>query len=195
MKLRMLMSKYEIELRGPLKLAQKEKLEKILAKDGKLIRQYNRTQWCFKNSLNKHDLSVKNKDLRIKNTNGNWEISLKIGELAKISRKEISLPFLACNKKQAFNLLRFLGHNQGIVAIRNAKIYLYKDIEWAIVEVPNHSYYFEAEKLVNNKKVSTQVEMEIRGICNKLGLKIFSKKEYYKYIEVLDTQANKLFKI
>lgn len=189
------MSNYEIELRGPLKPAQKSKLEKFLVKNGKLIRQYNRVQWCFKSSLDKKDIRISKKDLRIKNTNGNWEISLKIGGLAKTSRKEISLPFLVSDKKQAFNLLKFLGHSSGIIAARNATIYQYKDIEWAIVEAPNNISYFEAEKLVKNKRDSQIAEDEIKKTCSKLGLAIFSKKDYYDFIDLLDKKVNKNFKL
>lgn len=189
------MSKYEIELRGPLKPAQKEKLEKILASSGKLVREYSRTQWCFKNSLDKKDIRIRKRDLRIKNTNGSWEISLKIGEFAKTNRKEISIPIPSEHKNQAFDLLKFLGHNRGIVAVRKAKIYVYNNIEWAIVQTPNDTYYFEAEKLIANKRNSKFAEDEIKDVCLKLGLKIFTKEEFYRYIDILDREVNKPFKI
>jgi len=183
------MSNYEIELRGSLDKIQKEKLENILINRGKLIKEYKRTQWCFFNK------ALKNKDLRIKNTNGNWEISLKVGDLAKTSRKEISLSFLESDKKQAFNLLKFLGYNNGIIAVRSAKIYEYRGVEWAIVRATDDINYFEAEKLVKNKKDSRLAEEEIRAICLELGLKIFNIKEYREFIKYLGQKVNKNFKL
>lgn len=183
------MSKYEIELRGQLSTGQKEKLENFLAKNGKLIKEYKRTQWCF--GLNLH----KKIDLRIKVTNGQAELSLKDGGLGDSHRKEISIPIAKNKLGQAKDFLKILGYREGIIAWRNAKIYSYENIEWAIVEVPNYGFYFEAEKLVRNKGDGKSAEDEIREITNKLGLNIMTSEETIKYIKTLDREANKIFKL
>ncbi len=68
-------------------------------------------------------------------------------------------------------------------------------VEWAVVEVPKHSHYFEAEKMVNSKKEGKQAELTIRNVAKQLGLKIFTKNETIKYIKKLDKEANKIFKL
>lgn len=182
------MAKFEIELRGRLTSLQKDKLEKFLSKEGQLVKEYERTQWCFTTHTEKIDL-------RIKETNGQLDFSLKVGKLSNTNRKEIYIPFPSNKKEQAFEFLKFLGYRKGIKAIRNAKIYLYKDIEWAIVEVPDHSFYFEAEKLVNNKSEGKVAEEEIRKVASELSLNIASSKEINDYIKILNKEANTVFKI
>lgn len=183
------MAKFEIELRGILTNNERQTLERFLVKNGKLIKEYKRTQWCFGLS---HEKKI---DLRIKETNKNYEFSLKVGKLGNSNRKEISIPFPADKSEQAFEFLKFLGHREGVKAIRNAKIYSYKDIEWAIVEVPNHSFYFEAEKLVFNKSQGKKAEEEIKKVAKELDLTIATPKETVEYIKILDKEANKIFRL
>lgn len=183
------MAKFEIEQRGLLTNDQRKKLCHFLDAKGKLIKRYKRTQWIFGLS---HDKKI---DLRIKQTNGENEFSLKVGKLANSNRKEISIPFDKNKIKESFEFLKYLGFREGLKAIRNASIYEYKGIEWAIVEVPDHSYYFEAEKLVNGKSEGKKALEEIALIAKELGLTIFSAKETMAYIKNLDLEANKIFKL
>lgn len=183
------MSKYEIELRGKLNKRQKDKLLKMLKEKGKFIRNYKRIHYCFtkayKNAL----------DLRIRITNNLPEFHLKIGQIQKANRKEIAIPFNKDKLAQSFEFLKLLGHDKGVKAIRNAQVYKYLGIEWAIVEVPNHSWYFEAEKLVRNKEDGKQAEKEIQKICQNLGLVTMAENETIDYIKTLDREANELFEI
>lgn len=182
------MASFEIELRGILTEAEKQQLESLLIADGKLIRQYKRTQWCF--GLD-HQKKI---DFRIKETNGECEFCLKVGKLGNTNRKEISIPFPADKQKQALELCKFLGHKEGVRAFRIARIYEYKNIEWAIIEAPGGLSYFEAEKLVKSKSEGKEAEEEIKKIASELGLKILTPKETIDYIKVLDKKSNKIFK-
>lgn len=183
------MANYEIELRGLLSSDQRKKLEKFLFKNGKLIKKYKRTQWIFGLS------HLKKIDLRIKETNQNYEFSLKVGALGKKSRREISIPFPKDKADEALDFLKFLGRKEGLIAKRNASIFEYEKIEWAIVEVPGHSCYFEAEKLVSNEKDAKFAIEEIKKVAGSLGLKLFNAKETIEYIKKLDKEANKPFKL
>lgn len=183
------MAKFEIELRGLLNKDQKEKLENFLTKNGKLVKQYERTQWIFGLS---HEKKV---DVRIKKTNGEYEFSLKVGKLGNANRKEISIPFPSDKFKQSLEFLKYLDRREGVKAVRNAKIFTYKSIEWAIVEVPDHSFYFEAEKLVDSKNDGRAAEEAIKKVAMELSLCICSPKEVVNYIKILDKEANKVFKL
>ena len=184
---RKIMSQFEIEIRGPLTLEQKNKLEKFLSENGKIVKEYERSQWIFGLSLKKRI------DLRIKVTNGVHEFVLKVGKLGSSNRKEISIPFPEEKLDQSLEFLKHLGKREGVTAVRNAKIYQYKDIEWAVVEVPGHSYYFEAEKLVDAKSEGKKAQEEMEKVANKLGLKVLSPAETIEYIGILDKEANKRF--
>jgi predicted adenylyl cyclase CyaB len=181
------MANYEIELRGILTPKKRDKLEKLLIKSGKKIRSYERTQWVLKDSW-KNGL-----DLRIKKTNGILEFSLKIGNPGVANRKEISLELPNNKFSEAKDFMKLLGYKKGIKAIRNANIYKYSGVEWAIIEIPGHGYYFEAERIAKNKKEHDRIENEIREIAESLGLKVLTSKETMDYIAKLDKEANELF--
>ena len=183
------MSKFEIELRGLLDAKQKTKLENFLSKHGKLIKKYKREHWIFGLS---HSKTI---DLRIKKTNGKYEFSLKVGKLANANRKEISIPIPEDKADHALEFLKFLGYREGLKAVRIGSVYQYKGVEWAVVEVPKHSFYFEAEKMVSGKKEGREAELAIRNVAESLRLKIFTKRETLKYIKRLDEEANKIFKL
>lgn len=183
------MKDYEIELRGLLDDNEHRTLQEFLSKNGKLIKKYERKQWIFGLS------HAKKIDLRIKETNQNYEFSLKVGQLGKKSRREISIPFPKEKADEALDFLKYLGKREGLIAIRNAEIYLYKDIEWALVEVPNHSYYFEAEKIVRSEEEGNIAKKEIAGIAKTLGLKLFTNKETLAYIKRLDEESNQKFSL
>lgn len=183
------MKTFEVELRGPLTPTTKKKLLKFLDSHGKKVKEYKRTQWIFGLS---HQKKI---DFRIKQTNGECEFSLKAGKLSDTNRHEISIPFVKDRLQQALDLAKYLGRNEGLIAKRNASIYSYKGIEWAVVDVPGHSSYFEAEKLVKNKDAAGKAEKEIRRVAEELGLNIFADKELMGYIRKLDKEANKKFKL
>lgn len=183
------MSKFEVELRGLLNKKQKDSLESFLKKNGKYLSSYKRKQWIFGLS------HLKKIDLRIKNTNGEYEFSLKTGAAQHFNRREISIPFPKEKADQALEFLKLLGKDTGVIAIRNASIYKYKGIEWAIVEVPKHSWYFEAEKMANDHKSGEKVKKEILEVTKKLELSVLNSKQTIEYIKRLDKEANKEFKL
>ena len=183
------MSKFEIEIRGPLTLEQKKNLESFLSKNGELVKEYERSQWIFGLSLKKRI------DLRIKITNGEHEFVLKVGKLGSSNRKEISIPFPKDKIDQSLEFLKHLGKKEGVTAVRIAKIYKYQDIEWAIVEVPGHSYYFEAEQLVDAKSEGKKAKEDMEKSAKELSLKVLTPAETIEYISILDKEANKKFKL
>lgn len=182
------MSKYEIEFRGLLPKKTKNKLEKFLARYGKKIKSYKRIHWVYKKSWDQ------GLDLRLKKTNGTLEISLKVGNPGKSHRREISLPLPHSNLSDVLEFMKHLGYDEGFKAWRNANIYQYKNIEWAIVEVPNHSAYFEAEILADTKKEARKAEEVITQVTKELGLRIYGAEETMAYIAKLDKEANKYFR-
>lgn len=180
---------YEIELRGLLNNNQKKKLLEFLNSKGKKVKQYERTQWIFDKS---HDKKI---DFRIKQTNGETEFSLKVGKLSDSNRREISIPFPKESLSEAMDFAKTMGYRDGLIAKRNAKIYYYKGVEWAVVDVPSHSSYFEAEIIANTKAKGKSAEKNIRQVADELNLEIFTKEKLMKYIKKLDTEANREFKL
>lgn len=83
-----------------------------------------------------------------------------------------------------------LGYTEGIICVRNILVYEYEQIEFALVEVPNHSYFYEAEIMTSEKESSEATEY-INKTCKELNLKIFSADDFYTYVEILNKNVNK----
>ncbi|MCX6715576.1 MAG: hypothetical protein NT077_01000 [Candidatus Taylorbacteria bacterium] len=66
------------------------------------------------------------------------------------------------------------------------------DIEFALVEVPEHSYYFEAEIVTSSEKAHT-AEVELLKTCKDMGLKTFTDETFFAYIETLNEESNSIF--
>lgn len=80
-----------------------------------------------------------------------------------------------------------------MLCIRKSKVYEYRGIEFALVEVPGHSYYYEAEKMAHAKEDANKITEEIKNVCKNINLKIFDKKQFFEYIEKLNKEANEIF--
>jgi adenylate cyclase class IV len=90
-------------------------------------------------------------------------------------------------------MLAAMGLKKGIMAERRGNIYTYKGIEFSVVEVPDHSYYFEAEQMVTNMAEQKEASKNIEKICQELGLKPLSQQEFFDYINRLNNEANEVF--
>jgi len=184
----------EVELRGPISLEKIQEIEEIFQKGGKFKKNKNRVLIDYSSSISAEDISGRTKDIRLRVTNGIPEIIIKTGRWGGTdSRKEISV---FTNKGEFDNLVHIFGSiglKKGVLCVRNSKVYDYKGIEFALVEVPGHSYYFEAEKMVGSESEKLAAVKTIGSVCKELGLKVFSSEEFYKYIEDLNKSVNEIF--
>jgi predicted adenylyl cyclase CyaB len=189
------MKNIEVELRGPLNKNQKEKLEKWLEQNGetkeikdRIVYDYN---ICFGTVEEGHKSNL---DIRLRNTNQQPEIIMKIAKNFNLdSRKEISVPFDVKDWDKMVQVFGELGFAKALIYHRKSKTYDYQDLEFALIEVPEHSYFFEVEKLVHSHDESEQAKQEIIAICAELGLKIWTEDEFTEYVKILNKDANKLF--
>ena len=134
------------------------------------------------------------RDIRVRVTNGIPEIVVKLGSCGgSESRREL----LFKGKKEEFETLveifGQLGFIKGTLAKRDAIIYDYKGIEFALVKTPGQHYYFEAEKMAHSKADFKKVENKIRKVCKELRLKVISKDGFFKFIEELNKTDNQIF--
>lgn len=178
----------EVEVRGLLKKEEYEKIDFFLKDKGSLKKKRNRTFIDFSG-----DVENRTKDIRIRNTNGIPEIVIKLGSWGgSESREEILLEVKEGSFKTLVKAFGEMGFKKGVLCVRNSVVYEYKGIEFALVEVPNHSYYFEAE-ILTTKDNTEKAETEIRKICEELGLKPFSKEEFFAYVNLLNQEANSVY--
>lgn len=133
-------------------------------------------------------------DLRLRVTNKSAEIIMKYGKWSgSDSREEYSVPINLKDIESSVSLLKCLDWDKGIIAITKTYVFDYKGIEFALVRYHEKESYFEAERMVENKKdVNKELDF-IKKECGKLGLNIFSDNEFMDYINYLNKNRNYKF--
>ncbi len=188
------MKNIEVEIRGLLTMEQYNRLNSFFSENGILIEERERTLIDYSTCLPSEGIRERTKDIRVRVTNGVPEIIIKLGAWGgSESRKELSFKSKENDFETLVEIFGHLGFTNGVLCKRKTKAYEYMGIEFALVEVPGHSYYFEAEKMANNTDDFEQVEEEIRTVCSELDLRILNKEEFFKYIEVLNKEANEIY--
>ncbi|OIO80504.1 hypothetical protein AUJ84_03040 [Candidatus Pacearchaeota archaeon CG1_02_32_132] len=127
-------------------------------------------------------------DLKLRITNGNAELILKYGSWgSEECREEISIHI----KKEEFDkyvkVLGYLGWNKGLVLSTKTFVFVYKDVEFALVKSNTGYCDFEAEMIANDEIEAEKKNKHIKEMCNELGLKIFEKDEF---IELINKENN-----
>jgi len=185
--------KIEVEIRGPLSKEKFENLISFFESKGKKITDKNRILIDYSTFL-EGGIKNRQKDIRLRITNGIPEIIVKIGKWGGTEhRKELSVFTKPGEFDTLVEIFAALGFNKGALCVRKSKVYEYKGIEFALVEVPGHSYYYEAEKMADEKEDANNIISEIKNVCKYLGLEVFDKKQFFDYVELLNKEANEIF--
>ncbi|MEI6850628.1 MAG: CYTH domain-containing protein [Candidatus Saccharibacteria bacterium] len=186
---------FEIELRGPLTDEKFHSLKSFLEKNGKFKEEKNRVFYDYSTFIPGEGLRGRTKDFRVRETNGQPEVILKLGKWQGSDRRE-ELSVLT-EKNSTETLLKIfgeMGFTKAIKGVRHTFAYDYKDIEIALVEVPGHSFYFEAEIVAPAKSNHDKVHQKINDELNELGLKTFSDDGFHDYIDKLNNESNEIYK-
>lgn len=183
----------EIEIRGPLSEKEFENLVKFFESNGKKKSEKNRVLIDYSTFL-EGGVENRKKDIRLRVTNGVPEIIVKVGEWGgREQRKELSVFTKQGEFDTLVEIFGELGFRKGMLCVRKSKVYEYKDIEFALVEVPGHSYYYEAEKMAHEKEDADKIIKEIKNVCKDLNLEVFDKKQFFEYIDKLNKESNEIF--
>lgn len=183
----------EIEIRGPLSKEKFEDLVKFFESNGKKKSEKDRVLIDYSTFL-EGGVENRKKDIRLRMTNGIPEIIVKIGEWGgSEQRKELSVFTKQGEFDTLVEIFGELGFDKGMLCVRKSKVFEYKDIEFALVEVPNHSFYFEAEKMASGSENIDKLIEEIENVCKELNLDIFDKKQFFDYVEKLNKESNEIF--
>lgn len=184
----------EIEFRGPLTKDEYSRLNKYLKLNGSFKQSKERISIDYSVFIPKEGLEGRNNDIRLRVTNKIPEIIVKIGKMGGAeNRKEISVLANQGDFDKLIQIFAAIGLTRGILCVRKSKVYEYKGIEFTLVEVPNHSFYFEAEKLISSNINKSHAQQYIRKICKELNLKLFNNKTLFSYIKKLNKEANEVF--
>lgn len=183
----------EVEIRGEITKEEYDKLTKLFEKEGKFIDDKDRIAICYPDPNTGSLVEECFTDIRVRETNGIPEIIIKKGKWGgNENRKELSVIGKRGEFGKMLEMMDALGHKTGVAVVRKGKVYEYKGIEFSLVEVPDHSYYYEAELMVEEDKI-IEAQGKIRKLCDKLGLAVFDDDGFYTYINKLNKEANKPF--
>jgi predicted adenylyl cyclase CyaB len=184
----------EVEVRGPISEEQYLALIERFNVEGKKLTEKRRTFIDYSTFL-EGGVRGRDKDIRIRVTNGVPEIIVKLGNWGGAeARKELSVLTEQGSFETLAQVFGELGFTKGILGTRNSVLYEYQGVEFALVEVPGHSYYYEAERMIDESQDSSQVIKEIQDLCkDELALGVFSEEEFFSYIETLNEEANQVF--
>jgi len=183
----------EIEIRGPLSKEKFEELIKLFNEKGKKKSEKDRVLIDYSTFL-EGGVENRKKDIRLRSTNKIPEIIVKIGEWGENEqRKELSIFGKPGEFDVMVEIFGELGYKKGMLCERKSKVYDYEGIEFALVEVPGHSYYYEAEKMADKDENCEELIAEIKNVCKGLGLDVFDKDQFFKYVQDLNKEANEVF--
>ena len=139
-------------------------------------------------------IADRKKDIRLRVTNGVPEIIVKLGAWGENEqRKELSVMAPDAGFDTLTEIFAALGYEKGMLCVRKSHVYEYKGIEFALVEVPGHSYYYEAEKMAHAGEDGEALLQEILAVCIELGLSVFAKDDFFAYVARLNAEANEVF--
>jgi len=180
-------------MRGPLSESQLLSLSRILPLKGKFVERKERVLIDYSTLMQKEAIEDRKVDIRLRNTNNVSEIIIKTGSWgASDIRREYSV-----KSDSSFDTLvqvyLLLGYTKGVLCVRNIDVYKYSGIEIAIVEVPGHSYFFEAEIELTEEEGVEVAQDKLREVLKSLDLKVYSDSGYFDYIATLNEDANIVF--
>lgn len=183
----------EVEIRGEITKREFDRLMKLFKERGKFIDEKDRIAICYPDPNTGSLVEECFTDIRVRETNGIPEIIIKKGKWGgNENRKELSVVGKKGEFGKMLEMMDALGHKTGMAVVRKGKVFEYKDVEFSLVEVPDHSYYYEAELMVDESKIE-EAQSQIRVLCSELGLTIFDDDGFYKYINKLNKEANRAF--
>lgn len=179
-----IMTKYEVEHRGLLTAEKYDELIRFFDKNAKNCGTKKRFSIIYSTSK-KSVREIKDDpiDLKLRVTNGKSEIALKYGKWSgKDARREFGFEIDTDQYDDFIEFLKILGYHKAVLMDNIKHDYIYRGIEFSLVEVPHWGYYFEAEIMSNEKeidKANKKLDSEIAA----LGLVVLGEQEFYDLLD------------
>ncbi|MFA5954874.1 MAG: hypothetical protein WC817_05085 [Patescibacteria group bacterium] len=187
------MKDIEVEIRGPLSAERYAKARSFFDANAKKLTEKNRILIDYSTFL-PGGVKERTTDIRLRITNGIPEIIVKVGAWGGTEqRRELSVTTPPGTFDTLTEIFASLGYTKGILCVRQSHVYEYRGIEFALVEVPGHSFYYEAEKMAHADEDGDALTREIMTVCAELDLPVFDKEEFFAYVEKLNNEANEVF--
>lgn len=185
------MSKTEVEVRGPLTKEKFAQLEQFLQSNGTFEHKSKRLSVCY-TILRPEDTEVSSDlDIRARITDEEPELVIKVGKWkGSDMRKEVSVQVRRGEFANLIAVCATLGYTEAIVSESLTVVYQYQGVEFSLVNKSDHSYFFEAEILVEANADKEKVQKSIQNLCHQLGLSLFTDEQFFDYIKLLNKEVN-----
>ncbi len=184
----------EVELRGRLSEEGFSSLGRFLARNGKYLGKEKRVTIVFRTFGKVPGVSDR-LDVRVRaSSNGKEELVLKerLAGDSGAGRRETVISLARGEARKAVEFVASLGFRRGSIAYRRLRAYKYKGIHFSLGEVPDHSFYYEAEIMTGGRGAKA-AEARIRRTLASMGLPVFSGREFREFITDVTRNANKAF--
>lgn len=184
----------EVEIRGILNKGQYNQVKNLFEKLAPLKESKSRILIDYSTFLPGEGIRDRQKDIRVRVTNGIPEIVVKLGSWGgSESRRELLFKGKEGEFETLVEIFGQLGFIKGTLAKRDALVYDYKGVEFALIKTPGQHYFFEAEKMAHSEEDFAKVENEIREVCGELKLEVVSKDEFFEFVDELNKTDNSIF--
>jgi adenylate cyclase class IV len=190
-----LRKEFLVEVRGPLGDEEFALLAKQLAARGSFVGDFDRflidCAGCRESS--------EEFDLRVRVTNGEPELVISVcheksnPQAPHTARREIALKLQPKQMDELIHFMTLVGYERGYLCERRIQAFAYGGIDFLLVAVPGHSKFFEARKLAFDDKAIPAARRDIEAVLEELGLRKFSEKDYYSYVEELRRNVDGFF--
>jgi adenylate cyclase class IV len=178
-------SALEVELRGPIPADELLRIKAMLESEGSFKGTKNRYMVHFDPERTKKD----GLDVRARITNGSCELMVKKGDMGGGVRSEYPVPCADGSFVALCKALVAMGFTTGVGCHRVSDRYQIGDMEFAIIHVPGHSSFYEAELEVPEDEIDA-AKTRINTWLTEHRLRVYSKEEFDGYVETLDKEAN-----
>jgi adenylate cyclase class IV len=186
----------EIELRGPLTFDQYTALKTLLQSKASFKSEKDRVLIDYSTFLPGQGIRNRNKDIRARCTNGISEIVIKLGKWGgSQSRKELEAHIVEKGFDKVVQMMAAMGFEKGVLVHTKTKVYAYKDVEIALVEVHGKRYIFEAEIMSNKNNDKEQIMEKMKLVLEELCLKPYTDDEFFAYIDDINAHVVEVFDI
>ncbi|MDE1868766.1 MAG: hypothetical protein KGH60_02250 [Candidatus Micrarchaeota archaeon] len=188
---------YEVEIRGLLDKAGASKLKAFLSKNGRYKGTHKRMLIDYTPFS-----SDKNRDVRVRITDGKPEMIVKVGEWLGDIRDEAPVMLREGELVNAIRLYSHLGYKKGFVIVRRIAKYDYRGIEFSVSEIikidkklaetPGYGFFFEAE-IMSAKSAAAKAHRRIEGVLDELGLESMTNEGFAAFVNKMNESGNLLF--
>lgn len=180
----------EIEIRGKLSPPDFARLTKLLSNQGRLVSHYHRLSVDISPGFDPQTRTWNNvaqTDLRVKKSDRQEKLSVKIGDFHTKRRQEIEVALPEGQVTNALKLLAALGFDKGMVYFYQSWEYDYEGFSVKLTQYTPDYFSWEIE--------SNDAALDPNILADELNLHPFTREEYRQEIDWQNQHLHQLYSL